>query len=116
MSERIRFVEAEYIDSGTFVAGEEDLFDLHYEDPEKGKRHELVLVRRVDVDALNTRPTPPDLREAALEEARKGIGTFFHHWKHGGISRDNQFHQQTAYQLGIAARMITAALQPQKQK
>lgn len=41
-------------------------------------------------------------REKALEEAAK---IFFHHWEHGGISRDNQFHQQTAYALRNALAM-----------
>jgi chromosome segregation ATPase len=46
----------------------------------------------------------------AAEEAEKAIATFFHHWKHGGISRDNQFHQQTAYQMRQAEAMLTKAL------
>lgn len=58
--------------------------------------------------ALAERGTKMD---EALEEAKKAIETFFHHWQHGGISRDNQFHQQTAYQLGTAARMIGALYQ-----
>lgn len=56
--------------------------------------------------------------EKVVEEAGKAIATFFHHWEHGGISRDNQFHQQTAYQLRIAANMIsrlTAPSRPQEQ-
>ena len=47
------------------------------------------------------------LREA-LDLSQGAIETFFHHWKHGGISRDNQFHQQTAFVLREAHRKIKA--------
>ena len=47
------------------------------------------------------------LREA-LDLSQRAIETFFHHWQHGGISRDNQFHQQTAFVLREAHRKIKA--------
>ncbi len=43
------------------------------------------------------------------ERLREAVGVFMHHWKHGGIARNNQFHQQTHYAL-------LAALAPRAEK
>jgi hypothetical protein len=37
--------------------------------------------------------------ERKCAELSEAIGVFFHHWEHGGIARDNRFHQETAAAL-----------------
>ena len=44
-----------------------------------------------------------------LKIADEAIGIFLHHWKHGGISRQGFFHQQTASAMIQASSAIAAA-------
>jgi hypothetical protein len=55
-----------------------------------------------------------DLRES-VKAKDEAIDLFLHHWKHGGISRNGFFVQQTAHlMLRAASLRITPAAQEEK--
>jgi hypothetical protein len=66
---------------------------------------ELGVIRGVlDMERAHLKIVESQLAElrGVARGMAKAIDVFFHHWKHGGIARDNQFHGQTAYVLNAA--------------
>lgn len=64
---------------------------------------------------MDNRPTKCEAcakKDGVIKLVKTAIDTFFHHWKHGGISRDNQFHQNTAWHMRVAAENINAISAP----
>ena len=49
MKNKIKFLEVEYIDKGTFVGGEEEAYDL---DENLNGKTELVVIKKSDFDNL----------------------------------------------------------------
>jgi hypothetical protein len=49
---KIQFVEVEYIDSGTFQGGEEDCYDLRYDETDGFEFQDYIVIRKEDFEYL----------------------------------------------------------------